>query len=79
MIYSEQEVRALGDLLEKHDIWIISDDIYYRILFDGQTFHHLLKTNPALRERTVIVHSISKSYGMPGWRVGMARRPSHSY
>ncbi len=76
MVYSEQEVRALGDLLEKHDIWIVSDDIYYRILFDGQTFHHFLKTNPALRERTVIVHSISKSYGMPGWRVGMAAGPA---
>ncbi len=75
MVYGEDEVQALGDLLEKHDLWIISDDIYYRILFDGQSFHHLLKTNPSLRERTVIVHSISKSYGMPGWRVGMAAGP----
>ena len=75
MVYGEDEVQALGNLLEKYDIWIISDDIYYRILFDGQSFHHLLKTNPSLRERTVIVHSISKSYGMPGWRVGMAAGP----
>ena len=75
MVYGKDEVQALGNLLEKHDIWIISDDIYYRILFDGQSFHHLLKTNPSLRERTVIVHSISKSYGMPGWRVGMAAGP----
>ena len=75
MVYSENEVQALGDVLEEHDLWIISDDIYYRILFDGKSFHHLLKTNPVLRKRIIIVHSISKSYGMPGWRVGMAAGP----
>ena len=75
MVYSEKEVRALGDVLVDHDLWIVSDDIYYRILFDGKIFHHLLKTNPVLRKRIIVVHSISKSYGMPGWRVGMAAGP----
>lgn len=75
MVYSRDEIRALGDELEKHDIWIISDDIYDRMIFDGETFHHLLHTNPTLRDRVLCVQSISKNYGMPGWRVGMVAGP----
>ena len=75
MVYSEAEVKALGDVLEKHDIWILSDDIYNRMVFDELGFHHLWKTNPALRDRIVMIDSISKSYGMPGWRVGMMAGP----
>ncbi len=75
MVYSESEVKALGDVLEKHDLWIVSDDIYNRMIFDGIGFHHLLKTNPKLRDRMIMIDSISKSYGMPGWRVGMLAAP----
>lgn len=71
MVYTREEIKALGDELEKHDIWIISDDIYDRMIFDGEQFHHLLHSNPNLRSRTACVQSISKNYGMPGWRVGM--------
>jgi aspartate aminotransferase len=75
MVYSEAEVKALGDVLEKHDLWILSDDIYNRMIFDGIGFHHLLKTNPILRNRIIMIDSISKSYGMPGWRVGLMAGP----
>ncbi len=75
MLYSKDEVKAIGDELEKHDIWIISDDIYDRMVFDGEKFHHLLHTNPNLRDKLVCVQSISKNYGMPGWRVGMFAGP----
>lgn len=72
MVYTEDEIRALGDVIEKHDIWVISDDIYDKMVFDGEKFHHLLHTHPQLKDRIIIVQSISKTYGMPGWRVGMA-------
>lgn len=75
MVYTEAEVKALGDVLEKHNLWIVSDDIYNRMIFDGIGFHHLLKTNPKLRDRIIMIDSISKSYGMPGWRVGMLAGP----
>jgi aspartate aminotransferase len=75
MVYTRDEIKALGDELEKHNIIIISDDIYDRMVFDGEKFHHLLHTNPKLRDRTVIVQSVSKNYGMPGWRVGMVAAP----
>ncbi len=75
MVYTKEEIKALGDVLERHDIWIISDDIYDKMVFDGHKFHHLLHTNPSLRSKTVIVQSVSKTYGMPGWRVGMVAAP----
>ncbi len=75
MVYSQAEIKALGDVLEKSDLWIVSDDIYNRMVFDGLGFHHLLKTNPALADRVIMLDSISKSYGMPGWRVGMMAGP----
>lgn len=75
MVYSESEIEALGNILEENDLWIVSDDIYNRMIFDGIGFHHLLKTNPKLRDRMIMIDSISKSYGMPGWRVGMMAAP----
>lgn len=71
MVYTKDEIKALGDVLDKHPhLWIISDDIYSRMVFDGE-FHHLLHTHPHLKERLAMVHSVSKNYGMPGWRVGL--------
>lgn len=76
MVYSQEEVKDLGNVLEKHpNIWIISDDIYDKLIYDGEKFHHLLHTNPNLKDRMIIVQSISKKYGMPGWRVGMVAAP----
>jgi aspartate aminotransferase len=76
MVYSEAEIRALGDVLVKHDIWILSDDIYNQMIFDGLGWHHLLKTHPQLRDRVILLDSLSKTYGMPGWRVGVAAAPA---
>ena len=54
---------------------MISDDIYNRMIFDGLEYAHLVKARPELRDRVIIVDSISKTYGMPGWRVGMVAGP----
>jgi len=76
MVYTPDEVQALADVLVRHEnVWILSDDIYNRMIFDGLSYAHLTKARPELRERTVIIDSISKSYGMPGWRVGMIAGP----
>lgn len=75
MVYSKEEIRALGDVLVKHDIWILSDDIYNQMIFDGIGWHHLLETHPELRDRMILLESLSKTYGMPGWRVGFAAAP----
>lgn len=77
MLYTPDEVKALATVLEKNPhVWIISDDIYDLLVFDGsERAAHLLDFAPSLRSRLIIVQSISKTYGMPGWRVGMAAGP----
>ena len=77
MVYDHAEVRALADVLVgAPDTWIISDDIYNRMIFDGLGYAHLVKARPELRDRTLLLDSVSKTYGMPGWRVGMVAAPS---
>ncbi|MBL0029467.1 MAG: pyridoxal phosphate-dependent aminotransferase [Rhodanobacteraceae bacterium] len=77
MVYDHAEVRALADVLvDAPDTWIISDDIYNRMIFDGLGYAHLVKARPELRDRTLLLDSVSKTYGMPGWRVGMVAAPS---
>ncbi len=75
MVYDEAEVRAIADVLVKHELWVLSDDIYNRMVFDGLKYTHLVTARPELRDRVVIIDSISKTYGMPGWRVGLAAGP----
>jgi aspartate aminotransferase len=76
MVYSKDEIAALADVLVKHpDVWIICDDIYNRMVFDGIGYHNFVSARPELRERVIHVDSISKTYGMPGWRVGFIAGP----
>jgi aspartate aminotransferase len=76
MVYSRDEVAALAEVLVKHpDTWIITDDIYNRLVFDGIGYHNFVQFKPELRERTFIMDSLSKTYGMPGWRVGFVAGP----
>jgi aspartate aminotransferase len=76
MVYSKPEVDALADVLVKYpDTWIITDDIYHRMVFDGIGYHNFVHSRPELRDRTIFVDSISKTYGMPGWRVGFMAGP----
>jgi aspartate aminotransferase len=76
MVYSRDEVAALAEVLVKHpDTWIIADDIYNRLVFDGIGYHNFVQFKPELRERTFIMDSLSKTYGMPGWRVGFVAGP----
>lgn len=76
MVYSREEIAALADVIARHpDTWVITDDIYNRMVFDGVGYHHFLHVRPELRERTIFIDSLSKTYGMPGWRVGLMAGP----
>ncbi|KAA2286309.1 pyridoxal phosphate-dependent aminotransferase [Arenimonas fontis] len=76
MVYTPDEVKALAAVIAKHpDTWVITDDIYNRMLFDGIAYSNFVQFEPSLRERTVFVDSLSKTYGMPGWRVGLMAGP----
>ncbi|RWB70961.1 pyridoxal phosphate-dependent aminotransferase [Mesorhizobium sp.] len=72
-VYSQPELEALGTVLAKHPhVLVLADEIYEHILFDGREFVSFGKACPELKERTLIVNGVSKSYAMTGWRVGYA-------
>ncbi|PIV33302.1 MAG: aminotransferase [Lysobacterales bacterium CG02_land_8_20_14_3_00_62_12] len=76
MVYSQTEIAALADVLLGHpETWIITDDIYNRMVFDGVGYHNFVQIHPPLRERVIFMDSLSKTYGMPGWRVGFMAGP----
>lgn len=76
MVYTREEIAALAEVLVRHpDVWIICDDIYNRMVFDGVGYHNFVNARPELRERTIQVDSLSKTYGMPGWRAGFIAAP----
>ena len=74
--YNRDELLAIGAILEKHDCLIFADDIYEKIIYDGFEIHNLVALCPALRERTLIINGVSKTYAMTGWRIGYAIGPS---
>ncbi|MGV8922604.1 MAG: pyridoxal phosphate-dependent aminotransferase [Thermomonas sp.] len=76
MVYTKAEVTALADVLVKYpDTWVITDDIYNRMLFDGLEYTNFVQARPELRDRVIFIDSLSKTYGMPGWRVGFMAGP----
>ncbi len=76
MVYTRDEVAALADVIAKYpDTWIITDDIYNRMVFDSLGYHNFVHFRPELRDRVIFVDSLSKTYGMPGWRVGFIAGP----
>ncbi len=74
--YSEKELRAIADVLLKHPhVWILSDDIYEHLLYDGFRFATIAAVEPKLLARTLVVNGVSKAYAMTGWRIGYAGGP----
>ncbi len=75
--YGAADLRALADVLLRHpQVLLLTDDIYEHIRFDDQAHPHILAIEPALRERTVVINGVSKTYAMTGWRIGYAAGPS---
>jgi aspartate aminotransferase len=75
MVYSRAELEALAEVILAHDLLVISDDIYDRILFDGASFVNLAMLSPELKARTFVLNGLSKTYAMTGWRIGYAAGP----
>jgi aspartate aminotransferase len=70
--YSRDELLALAEILAKHDCLIIADDIYEKIVYNGFKAYNVVSLCPALRDRTIIINGVSKTYAMTGWRIGYA-------
>ena len=74
--YSREELAPIADWCVRHDVWIVADEIYARLLYDGRTFTSIAALGPEVRARTVVVDGMSKTFAMTGWRIGYAAGPS---
>lgn len=72
MVYNEQELRDLGEVCIKHDILIVSDEIYEKLLYTGDAHVSIAQLSPQLKEQTIVINGVSKSHAMTGWRIGYA-------
>jgi len=72
--YTRDEIERIGEVLARHDIWIISDEIYEKLRYDGHP-HTSFAQVPELYEKTVVVNGVSKAYCMTGWRIGYLAAP----
>ncbi|SHF56085.1 pyridoxal phosphate-dependent aminotransferase [Ornithinibacillus halophilus] len=72
MMYSEDELRDLGEICLKHDIIIVSDEIYEKLIYTHDVHKSIAQLSPKLKEQTIIINGVSKSHAMTGWRIGYA-------
>jgi aspartate aminotransferase len=72
-VFSKETLEPLAELAQKHDLWVLADEIYARIVFNGEFLS--IRSLPGMAERTIIIDGFSKSFAMTGWRLGYAVAP----
>ena len=74
--YTEKELRGIADVLLRHPhVWVMTDDIYEHLTYDGFTFSTICQVEPKLIDRTLTINGVSKAFAMTGWRLGYACGP----
>ena len=69
-VYSPEQTRAIGEWALEHGLWVIADEIYQNLVYDGVRAVSIVEAVPALADRTILVNGVAKSYAMTGWRLG---------
>ncbi len=70
MVYSKEHLKAIADIALKHGLYIISDEVYEHLVYDGNTHTSIASFGPEYKEATIVVNAVSKTYAMTGWRIG---------
>ncbi len=73
--YSRKELEEIAEVVEKHNLFVVTDDIYEHLIYDENKFTCFAAVNGKMKERTVVVNGFSKTYAMTGWRIGWAAGP----
>jgi aspartate aminotransferase len=76
VVYDEATLRAIADLAVRHDLWLLTDDIYRSLCYGGARFVQPATFGPEIRKRTIIVDGVSKTFAMTGWRIGFCLAPT---
>lgn len=73
-VYSRESLEGLAEICRRHDLWLVSDEVYWSLA--GKATHLSPRALPGMAERTLVVNSMSKSHGMTGWRIGWLTGPA---
>src|SRR5204862_3899026 len=74
-VWGRKQIEALGELVLKHNLLVISDDIYRSLVYAGAEYVSIAAQSPDLAARTILVDGVSKTYAMTGWRIGYTAGP----
>lgn len=74
-VYSKEALTQLGNLAVKNNFYIISDEVYEKLVYDGEKHVCIAQMSPEIKEKTIIINGLSKAYAMTGWRIGYAAGP----
>ena len=77
MVYGREELEALARICVEEDLYIVADEIYAKLLYDGRIFTSVASLGGRVKERTILINGVSKTYAMTGWRIGYAAAPGH--
>jgi aspartate aminotransferase len=75
-VYSKEEIVAIGNWAHKNDLWVITDEIYQNLVYDGGKAYSITEAVPELIDKTIMVNGVAKSYAMTGWRLGWMTGPA---
>jgi aspartate aminotransferase len=75
-VYSKEEIAAIGHWAHKNDLWIITDEIYQNLVYDGLKAYSITEVVPEMIDKTIMVNGVAKSYAMTGWRLGWMAGPA---
>jgi aspartate aminotransferase len=76
-VYNQSDLKMLVDLADAHAFYLLSDEIYEKVIYDDRQHHSIAALSPSGKERTVVVNGLSKTYAMTGWRIGYAAGPEN--
>lgn len=74
-VYSKEDLKEIAQIAIEKDIFVISDEIYEKLIYDGKKHTSIAEVNEKMYDRTVIINGVSKAYAMTGWRIGFAAGP----
>jgi aspartate aminotransferase len=74
-VYSKEQIKAIGEWALANEIWIVSDEIYQNVIYDGKRAYSVTEVVPEMKDLTIMVNGVAKSYAMTGWRLGWMAGP----
>ena len=74
-VYSREQIKAIGEWALANEIWVVSDEIYQNVIYDGKRAYSVTEEVPAMKDLTIMVNGVAKSYAMTGWRLGWMAGP----